>query len=52
MTIRIVEELEDYVINYDGREIRIDKPKTLKEVKKIAREHFEAVGKKVNWKII
>ena len=51
MTIRIIEQQEDYLINYEGREIRVEKPRDIKEVKRIAREHFDAVGKKVNWKL-
>ena len=52
MKIRIIEELEEYIINYDHREIRVEKPKTIKEVKRIAREHFDAVGKKVTWELL
>lgn len=51
MTIRIIEQEDEYIINHDHREIRVEKPKTIKEVKRFAREHFDAVGKKVDWKI-
>lgn len=51
MTIRIIEEMDEYIINCEGREIRVEKPKDIKEVKRIAREHFDAVGEKVNWKL-
>lgn len=52
MKITIINELEEYVVTYDHRSIRIEKPVTLEEVKKTAREHFNAVGEKVNWEII
>ncbi|MBO7205323.1 MAG: hypothetical protein J6V08_02770 [Candidatus Methanomethylophilaceae archaeon] len=52
MKIRIIEQMDEYIISYDNREIRIEKPKTLKEVKKIAREHFNAIGKHVTWEIL
>lgn len=51
MTIKIIEQEEEYIINYDHREIRIEKPVTIEDVKKAAREAFDAVGKKVNWKL-
>ena len=51
MTITIIEEQSEYIINYNHMESRVNKPITLKEVKRIARERHDTVGKKVNWKI-
>lgn len=51
MTIRIIEGKDEYIVNFEGREFRVEKPKTIKEVKRIAREQFDAVGEKVNWKL-
>ena len=51
MTIRIIEQDDEFIINHAGREFRLEKPATLEDAKAAAREHFGAIGKKVNWRL-
>lgn len=50
MTIKVLETIDDYTFNCNGFSITIEKPIDIKTAKRKAREHFDAVGKKVVWK--